>query len=139
MVPAALLAAAGDDAIPRVERMALEDKDLAVRRAAVDALGATKRDSTIPSLERIFRAGPIEVRRACATAYIGIGDRPAAESLARLAFDAPPDGQRLATTALLALVPKDDPLVARIRTTHPDPELRDVLEHGPYLGHHHDQ
>ena len=138
-VPTALLAAGGDDALPQVERMALDDKDLSVRRAAVDALGATKSDSTIPSLERIYRAGPIELQRACATAYLGIGDRPAAESLARLAFDAPRDGQRLATTALLALVSKDDPLVARIRTTHPDPELRDVLEHGPYLGHHHDQ
>jgi HEAT repeat protein len=138
IVPTALLGAAGDDAIPAVERMSLSDADPAVRRAAVDALGATKRPSVVPSLERAFRAGPAEMRQAAGRGFLAVGGRPAAESLAHLAYEPPPDAEHYAITLLLALVPKDDALVERIRTSHPDPDIRDFVEHGPYLGHHHD-
>lgn len=137
IVPAALLAADGDAAIPQVEKMALKDPDMKVRRAAVDALGATKRDSVVPSLERVYRAGPMEMRQAAGAAYIAIGGRTAAESVARLVFEAPPDAQRGAVTILLAVVPKDDPLVEKIRSSHPDAGIRDLIEHGPVMGHHH--
>jgi hypothetical protein len=137
VVPAALLTAEGDAAIPQVERMALQDANTDVRRAAVQALGATKRDSVVPTLERVYRAGPMELRQAAGGAYIAVGSRAAAESVARLVFEAPPDAQRGAVTLLLAVVPKDDPLVARIRTTHPDPAIRDLIEHGAEMGHHH--
>jgi HEAT repeat protein len=137
VVPAALLAAEGDAAIPEVERMALRDADAGVRRAAVDALGATKRDSVIPSLERVYRAGPTALRQAAATAYIAVGSPAAAQSVARLVFEGPADAQRGAVTTLLAMVARDDPLVARIRTSHPDPEIRELIEHGVEFGHHH--
>jgi HEAT repeat protein len=137
VVPTALLAAAGDDAIPQVESMALRDADTSVRRAAVDALGATKRESVIPSLERIYRAGPLVVQQAAGAAFIAVGGHAAAESAARLAFDAPADAQRGAVTILLAVTGRDDPLVTKIRETHPDHEIRELLEHGAKSGHEH--
>ena len=137
IVPAALLATEGDAAIPQVEKMALNDPDMKVRRAAVEALGATKRDSVVPSLERVYRAGPMEMRQAAGAAYVALGSRAAAESVARLVFEAPPDAQRGAVTILLAVVPKDDPLVEKIRSSHPDAGIRDLIEHGPVMGHHH--
>ena len=137
IVPAALLATEGDAAIPQVEKMALNDPAMTVRRAAVEALGATKRDSIVPSLERVYRAGPMEMRQAAGAAYVALGSRAAAESVARLVFEAPPDAQRGAVTILLAVVPKDDPLVEKIRSSHPDAGIRDLIEHGPVMGHHH--
>jgi len=110
---------------------------MSVRRAAVEALGATKRDSVVPSLERVYRAGPMALRQAAGGAYIAVGSPAAAESVARLVFEAPPDAQRGAVTLLLAVAPKDDPLVTKIRTTHPDPEIRELIEHGAQMGHHH--
>lgn len=32
---------------------------------------------------------------------------------------------------------QDDPRLVRIRTTHPDPSVRDLVEHGFDLGTHH--
>ena len=136
-VPTALLAAGGDDAIPAVENMALTDADTKVRVAATDALGATKREAVLPSLEKLFRAGPWEVRQAAARGFTLVGGRGAAEALSRLAFAGEMDAQHYAVTILLALVPKDDPLVVHIRDTHPDPELRKFIEEGPYMGHSH--
>ncbi len=137
VVPAALLAAGADSAIPQVERMALGDKDMSVRRAAIAALGATKRDSVVPSLERVFRAGPTELRPAVGAAYVALASPAAAESVARLVLAGPADGQRGALTILLAVVRRDDPLVVKIRDTHPDPAIRDLIEHGAEMGHHH--
>jgi len=42
-----------------------------------------------------------------------------------------------AVTILLAVVGKDDPLVAKIRTNHPDPDIRQLIEHGAEMGHQH--
>ncbi len=137
VVPTALVAAGGDDAIPSVEKMALTDADTKVRVAATEALGGTKRATVLPSLEKIFRTGPWDVRQAAARGFTLVDGRGAAESLSRLAFEGETDAQHYAVTILLALVSKDDPLVVRIRDTHPDPELRKFVEEGPYMGHSH--
>ena len=139
VVPTALLAATGDDAIPTVEKMAQSDADTKVRIAAVEALGATKREAVLPSLGRIFAAGPWELRQAAGRGLLAVGGRPAAESVSRLAFEGSSDAQLYAVTVLMALVPKDDPLVVRIRDTHPDPDVRKFVAEGPHLEHEHKQ
>lgn len=138
VVPTAMLVTKSPDGIAAVEEMALGDHDLQVEKAAVAALGATRSPAAVPSLERIYRKGPAELRQPVAQALVGIGGSPAADALARLATDGPRDGQKFAATVLLAVVPPTDPRAVELREHHPDPELRDLLEHGPYLGHHHD-
>jgi HEAT repeats len=126
-----LIHATGVAGIPRATAMALDDPDPAVRRAAVEALGDGRHVEALPSLERVYVAGPNDLRLAAGRMIFAIGGRPAAESFARLAFAAPPDAQKHAVALLLSLgLPQDDELVAHIRETHPDPEIRDYIEHG---------
>jgi len=48
-----------------------------------------------------------------------------------LAFEAPPDGQKLAVTLLLMTgISHDDPLVQRIAEQHPDESVRHIVESG---------
>ncbi len=134
----ALLRAAGGDAVPQVERVAHEDREPAVRAAAATALGAVKPPGGLAVLERIYvKTSSDEVRQAAGNAIVVWGGDEAADTLARLAFDAPPAAQKWAVTLLFALGRRqDDPRVERIRTTHPDASVRELVEHGPDLGTH---
>ncbi|MFN8545239.1 MAG: HEAT repeat domain-containing protein [Candidatus Binatia bacterium] len=135
---AALLATAGADAIPQVERLALEDPDVAVRTAATQALGTSRLPAALPALAHVYKASPWDVRRAAGNAIVGWGDDDAAATLARLTFEAPPEAQKWALALLLSLGrTKADPLVDHIRTSHPDPTLRDIIDHGFDLGTEH--
>ena len=122
--------------IPRAASVALHDRDTSVRVAAIEALGETKRSEALPTLQETFSDPSPDVYQASARAIDEIGGRPAAEVLAKLAFAAPPQNQRLALTALLLMVGHDDPLVVQIEENHPNPEMRDLIEHGlPKLEH----
>lgn len=135
----ALLVAAGSNAVPQVERLALTDGDASVSAAAATALGAAKPPGGLAALERIYvRTSSEAVRQAAGNAIVAWGGDEAADALARLAFDAPPGAQKWAVTLLFALGRRqDDPRIVRIRTTHPDPSVREFVEHGFDLGSHH--
>ena len=135
----AMLTAQSAAAVPQVERLALTDRDASVGAAAATALGATKVPGGLTALERIYtKTSSGEVRLAAGNAIVAWGGDDAADALARLAFAAPPGAQKWAVTLLFALGRKqDDPRVVRIRTTHPDPSIRDLAEHGFDLGSEH--
>jgi len=126
------LLARGDAAEPdRAGRLALDDPEPKVRLAVIDALAKTGSPATIVILEKAFGDPLWEVRQGAGRAIFQIGGRPAAESFARLTFSASPEMQRYAITLLLATgVTPDDPLLVRIRTEHPDSQVREVAEHG---------
>jgi len=133
----ALLAAGGADAVPQVERLALTDPDLAVRTAATKALGAAKPPDGLAALARIYEERA-DGRQTAGNAIVAWGGDEAADTLARLAFAPPPEGQKLAVTLLFAMGRRqDDPRIVRIRTTHPDPSVREFVTHGPDFGSHH--
>jgi HEAT repeat protein len=135
----ALLTAERAAAVSQVERLALTDRDASVGAAAATALGATKAPGGLAALARVYtKTSSEEVRQAAGNAIVGWGGDDAADALARLAFDAPPGAQQWAVTLLFALGRKqDDPRLVRIRTTHPDPSVRELVEHGFDLGTHH--
>ena len=134
----ALATTPGGDGIARAGQIALRDPDPAVRRATVEALGESRRPEALPALERVFREAPPDLEQVAGRGIYQVGGPGAADVLARLAFDAPPQGQRLAVVLLMALQGgRDDPLVQRIAKTHPDAELRRLIEHGVDLPHSH--
>jgi hypothetical protein len=117
--------------VARAAEVALGDGDPVTRRAAIEALGESRLPAALPPLERCFADPDLAIRQAAGRAIVHVGGRDAAESLARLAFVAPPDAQKYAVVLLLALgVPREDALVERIRRSHPDEDVRDLLEHG---------
>lgn len=122
-------------AIPRALQIAKTDPDTSVRVAAIEALGRTGKEA-VPALENVYVEPTWETRQAVGRALMEIGGRTSAEAFERMAFAAPPDAQRYAVVMLMLSVPRDDALVQRIVKTHPDPELRDLAEHG-IEGHHH--
>lgn len=131
VVPAALLAASGAEGVPAVERLALHDGDLGVQKAAVAALAASKLPAALTALEHVYAGSSGEVLQAAGTAILEWGGDPAANAFARLAFKASPPAERWAVTLLFALGrTKDDPLVKKIRDTHPDPSIRELIDHG---------
>ncbi|HEY8513921.1 MAG TPA: HEAT repeat domain-containing protein [Candidatus Binatia bacterium] len=126
-----LLARGGRDAIERAGRLATDDPDPEVRKQVIDALASTGSPDALPILERAFSAPGWDVRQAAGRAIFQIGGRAAAESFARLTFDAPAELQRYALTLLRASgVPEDDPLLRRIRTEHPVSEVREAATRG---------
>ncbi len=133
----ALLATAEPDAVSRVTRLALDDRSSDVRTAATEALGATQRPDVLPSVEEIFRRSDWPTRQAAGRAINRVGGRTAQESLTRLAFDPDPEVQRYAVTLLLVTgISRDDPLMQRIRASHPDPDIRRLVTEGaPKLLH----
>lgn len=124
------LRATGAAGIPRAATVALHDRDTSVRVAAIESLGATKRTEALPPLQETFSDPSPDVYQASVRAIDEIGGRPAAEALAKLVYAAPPQNQRLALVALLTMVSRDDPLVVQIEENHPNPEMRDLIEHG---------
>lgn len=127
----ALAAAPGEEGIRRAGELARSDPDASVRRAAVEALGEARRPEALPVLEGVFREAPSGLQQVAGRGIFQVGGPAAAETLARLAFEAPPGGQRLAVVLLMALQGgRDDALVQRIGKTHPDADLRRLVEHG---------
>lgn len=134
----ALAAAPGNDGIARAGQLALRDPDVAVRRAAIEAIGESRRSEALPTLERVFRESPPDLQQVAGRGIYQVGGPAAADVLVRLAFEARPESQRLAVVLLLALQGRrDDPLVQRVAKTHPDPELRRLIEHGVENPHSH--
>jgi hypothetical protein len=130
------LRARAAEAIPLVTPLVLQDPDASVRREAIEALGASQMPEALPLLRRVFADPAVEIRQAAAQSIVRIGGRPAAETLAALAFEAPADAQRYAVVLLLALgVERDDVLVDHIRRTHPDDSVRRLIEHGLDVPH----
>jgi HEAT repeat protein len=128
----ALPATGVNDAIPRVTHLALDDPSSDVRTAAAEALGDTRRPEALPSLEQVFSRGDWPARQAAGRAISHIGGRPAQQTFADLAFDGPLDAQQYAVVLLLMTgIPHDDPLVERIRTSHPDAGIRRLVTEGP--------
>ena len=132
-----LIAAGGAAAIEPVADLALGDSSPEVREAALVALGESKLPAALPTLERAFTDSDSEGRQAAGRAIQNIGGQPAAESLGRLAFEGPPEAQKYAVLLLmLSGIDRDDPLLARIRTTHPDADVRGIAEHGLEMHEH---
>jgi hypothetical protein len=134
-VPALLRADKGG--VPAIATLALEDPAPEVRLAAVQTLGESGAGEALPTLARTFADSDPQVRLESARSIHRIGGRPAAELLAQLAFTAPVDMQGQAAALLLTLnLDANDPLIVKIRDTHPDPAVRDLLTHG-LKGHAH--
>ena len=124
-------------AIEAVGRVATSDRDTEVRKAAIAALGATKKPAALPALERCFRDPAVGVRQAAGRAIFEIGGAPASASLARLVFEGPPDAQKQAVALLLALdAPGRAEAMERIKREHPDPTVKHLVEEG-FEYHHH--
>jgi len=132
------LLARGESAeVDRAGRLALDDPEPKVRLAVVEALAASASPGALVVLEKAFVDPIWEVRQGAGRAIFQIGGRPAAESFTRLTFNATPEMQRYAVTLLRASgVAQDDPLLVRIRTEHPDAEVREAAEHGLPLHEH---
>ena len=134
----ALPATPGGEGVARAGQIALADPDTAVRRATIEALGESRRQEALAPLARVFRESPQDLRQVAGRSIFQVGGPAAADTLARLAFDAPAEGQRLALVLLMALQGgRDDPLVQNIAKTHPDAELRRLIEHGIEAPHQH--
>src|SRR5262249_11087110 len=137
VVAPALLAAGGEKAVPLVEHMALKDRDATVGKAATQALGRVKTPGGLAALARIYERSAAQ-RQTAGIAIVGWGGDAAADTLARLAFEAPPDARRGAVALLFSLGRnRDDPRLVSIRTTHPDLSVREFAEEGFDLGTEH--
>lgn len=135
----ALGASDAPGAAARLGKLAQADADEQVRVAAIEALGNPKLPDALAVLEGIFATGDWTMRQAAGRAINAIGGRPAQEALARLAFSEHTQGQKYAVTLLMLTgIDPNDPLMVRIKTTHPDHDVRELLEHGLPKGHVHE-
>jgi len=126
-----LLRRDGAAAVSQVAPVAIQDPDLTVRRAAVDALGALGKPEGLAPLERVFADSPTDLQQATARAIVAIGGQPAIDTCTRLAFTAPPDAQRYAVLVLMTMNdPRKQEALARIAETHPDEQIRDLVTKG---------
>ncbi len=134
----ALGASDAPGAAARLGRLVQTDPDEQVRIAATEALGNPRLPEALPTLESIFMTGDWPLRQAAGRALHAIGGRSAQEALARLAF-AEHDAKKYAVTLLMLTgIDPNDPLVVRIRETHPDPGVRELLHHGLQNPHAHE-
>lgn len=131
-----LLRREGPDAVSHVAPIALQDPDVATRVAAIEALGALKSPAALPPLERAFAEEDRQIREAAARAIWTTGGDAAADTLARLVFEAPAGGERHALMLLIMMVGPKDARVKHISDTHPDDSLREFIEHGPNIDKH---
>lgn len=117
--------------VRQIERVALEDREQAVRTAAAEALGKADAREAVPALERIFPRADWPARQAAGRALLALGGRSAQEALGRLVFRGEREAEIYALTLLLVSgIAHDDPLLERIRTTHPDERVRHVASEG---------
>ncbi len=128
-----ILRAEGNDAIADVKRIAEKDSDAAVREAAIQSLGENGTPAAVEALQEIYVGPDWKTTQAAARAILKIGGQTAAETFSTLANRGSREQQRYAVMVLLSLVGKDDPAVRRIAKTHPDQNIRDMIEHGVRL------
>ena len=126
-------------AVPRLGPFLAGEKAPEVRIAALEALGSLRgNEESLELIEGAFVGDPeLEVRQVAGRVIFERGGEEAAASFARLAFAAAPEGQRHAVALLMALGrPADDPNLERIRETHPDAKVQEILRHGFSDPHH---
>jgi hypothetical protein len=118
--------------IPAVSALATGDPAKEVRLTAIEVLGESGSAEALPTLGQTFKDNDPEIREQSAQAIYRIGGRSAAELAADLAFTAPPGGGQYHAVTLLGVlgVGGDDPLIKRIRDSHPDPSIREYATHG---------
>jgi len=124
-------------AVSQVAPVVIQDPDPAVRKAAVEALGALGTPDAVPPLERVFPDSSTDLQQATARAILAVGGEAAVDALARLAFTGPLDSQRFAVLTLMTMSdPHKDEVLKRVAETHPDEQVRDLVVHG--LAYHPD-
>ena len=117
--------------LAEVADLAVSDPARDVRLAAIEALEKAGSPEVLPALGKTFSDADPGIRQRSAQAIHQIGGREAASLLADLAFTGPSDAQRQAVVLLIALgISRDDPLITRIRDTHPNQAIRDLAAHG---------
>lgn len=132
-----LLRRDGVDAVSRVAALAIQDPDPAVRRATVDALGELRQPQALPPLERVFVDSPTDLQQATGRAILAVGGAPAVDAFGRLAFTGPLESQRYAVVLLMTMNdPHKDAVLKRIGETHPDEDVRDLVQHGLHYREH---
>jgi HEAT repeat protein len=125
-------------ALGDVGRHATTDTDVAVRVAAIDALGATKRPDVVPVLSRTFASTEREVQQASARAMIAVGGQAVDDALVALALgDGSVETKTYAALILVTTRGRDHPAVRRVEAGNPGPEVVELLEHGLEFRHSH--
>jgi hypothetical protein len=122
----------GVAAVSQVAPVALQDPDMTVRVASVEALGALGKPEALQPLERVFAdTSGGELQQATARAILAIGGAPAVDTLGWLAFNGTVESQRYAVVTLMTM---DDPhkeeVLKRIAETHSDDTIRDLIANG---------
>jgi HEAT repeat protein len=126
-----LLRRDGVAAVSHVAPLAIQDPDPAVRRAAVDALGALGKPEALPPLERVFIDSPTDLQQATGRAILAVGGPAAVDALGRLAFAGPVLSQRYAVVLLMTMNdPHKTAVLQHIEATHPDQDVRDLVQRG---------
>ncbi len=127
------------EAVPALGRFFANEDEKDVRIEVLEALGPVGDEDATKLIESAFvEDGELAVRQAAGRVLFERGGEAAAESLGRLAFAAAPEGQRHATALFMALGrPSDDPTLKRIRDSHPDAKVREMVEHGFKDPHQH--
>ncbi|UCE85977.1 MAG: HEAT repeat domain-containing protein [Deltaproteobacteria bacterium] len=123
-----------DDArvVAELESVALFDRDAEVRLAAIEALGRTGRADAADVLARSFDSDDARTRRASARALHELGGAAARDALRDVVYTG--SHYEIQAHALLLLfslgVTQPDAIIERIRTEHPDPRIRRLIEEG---------
>jgi HEAT repeat protein len=124
-------------AVSDVGPIAVADPEVAVREAALEALADLGSPEALPPLERVFAQESGALRQAAGRSILAVGGPAAAESLARLAFEAPISGQRYAVVLLMTMDSEETrQSLERVRTVHPNDEVRHLVEHGLPISRH---
>lgn len=125
-------------ALDDLSRHATTDRDPAVRVAAIDALGQTKRPAVVPVLSKTFASADRELQQASARALLAVGGPAVDDALIALALG----GDRVETKTYAALLlvtmhGRDHAAVRRLEASKPGPEVVKLLEHGLEFRHSH--
>lgn len=127
----------GVEAVPDVAPITVADPEVAVREAALEALADLRAPEALPPMERVFAQESGALRQAAGRSILAVGGPAAAESLARLAFEAPISGQRYAVVLLMTMDSEETrQSLERVRKVHPDDEVRHLVEHGLPISRH---
>lgn len=135
---AAYLRAVPEKGLERASRIAAQDPDPKVRQHTLAALGEGAGSAALPALERALTEDPdLATRQVAARVIFEIGGQEAIAALGRAAFTGPLEEQRRAVAMLRALgVGDGDPTLERVRREHPDPQAREIAEHGLPMHEH---